>query len=1337
MGVLPPRRRRRHPRRREGRWPQRPVVSRRHHRPPPDHRPALRPRHARRIPHLGPRPASTDLRAAGVLLRRSPPAANAAAADHLFAGAELHNLYGPTEAAVDVTAEPVHAHALDAVVTVPIGVPVANTVTRVLDTWLRPVPVGVTGELYLGGIQLADGYLARPDLTATRFIADPHTHTGTGTGTSQRLYRTGDLVRWNTDGHLDYLGRSDDQVKIRGFRIELDEIRTVLEHHPAVSTAIVIAVEPTTSTGTYLAAYHTGTDIDPDELRAFLTARLPDYMVPTVFIPITTIPVTPNGKLDRRALPTPDLTGALAGGHAPTTATETVLATVFADILHLPTDTPPSIDDDFFRLGGDSISSIQVVTRARRAGITITAAEIFTHRTIHALAHIADTRTHNESGLTAVTTAPLLPIAARYIDRPGFDHFTQSFVFTTPADLTTDTLQRILSRIAAAHPTLGARIRRFETWEFTLPPTTVEPPIETLTVSDGWSSPQWLTTVDDLVTRMSLQLDPTNGILWRAMWCTNSGDSTGRLVMVIHHLAVDGVSWRILEDDLAHAWTLDTGTTTTELLPVGTSITTWTHALTERAHDRDLTDQLEHWTTVADATHPLFGDRSIDPDRDTHATTGHIHLTVPADLTATLLGDVTTTLTASVEDILLTALTIATSAWRARRGLDPLPITIGMEGHGRQETLVPGADLSRSIGWFTTWYPLLADLTDLDPHHTITDPTLAADAVLRIKDALARIPDRGIGHGILTHLNPDVALPTTTPDIGFNYLGNFTNSTVGDRPWTSAPEIPGIRGHLPPELPAAAVIDINIAAVSDTDGATTLDGSFAYAQNILTSEHAHELVQLWTTALHTLATYTGRRRRSLTDLTASGMTYGDLTVWEERYGEITDVQPLTPLQHGMVFESLLRAVTGTDVYLTHTGVTVTGPLDLDRLRTALTRLTDTHPNLKAAIAPAANGDYVAVIPAHATVTLSHTNLDASQHDSLDAATAIAAIIDEDRAIPMALDDAPLMRVTAVTTATDQHPLILTIHHAITDGWSTPLIKTLLRLLTTPPVPDPTYPTFLNWLTHHDHTTSLHTWSTALAQVTEPTLIATTPDTTNTSSTELPTELTYTIDTTLTHQLTTLARTHSTTLNSVIHTAWALTLSAITGQPTITFGTTVSGRPAHIDGIDTAVGMFLKLHPATFHLLNPPFHHSSTYPPSLSFVHPPPSSTTSPSRLLPPTITESTTPSPHSSTPPYAPSPPHPTPASPPYPSSPTTNATTSHTGPPDPHNPQPTPPSTHSSAPKPSTPPTPSPSPTTHRRNGRTQRSTPAQTRWRTYSSNTASRSATASQSYSPAAWTW
>ncbi|TGD36129.1 amino acid adenylation domain-containing protein, partial [Brevibacterium aurantiacum] len=241
------------------------------------------------------------------------PAATAVEADRVFAHAELHNLYGPTEASVDVTGHPVVPDELVDATVVPVGVPVANTVVRVLDSWLRPVPTGVVGELYLGGIQLADGYVGRHGLTAERFIADPDTHDGS------RLYRTGDLVKWNNTGQLEYLGRADDQVKIRGYRIEVDEIRSVIEDHEDVSSAAVIAADHPAG-GKYLAAYYTTTDhADSDgqgtsvstgldeALRSFAADRLPEYMVPTVFIRIDSFPTTPNGKLDRRALPAPDL----------------------------------------------------------------------------------------------------------------------------------------------------------------------------------------------------------------------------------------------------------------------------------------------------------------------------------------------------------------------------------------------------------------------------------------------------------------------------------------------------------------------------------------------------------------------------------------------------------------------------------------------------------------------------------------------------------------------------------------------------------------------------------------------------------------------------------------------------------------------------------------------------------------------------------------------------------------------------------------------------------------------------------------------------------------------
>ncbi|MGW6442859.1 amino acid adenylation domain-containing protein [Lentzea sp. NPDC055074] len=293
--------------------------------------------------------------------------------------AVLHNFYGSTEVTGDGTL---------AVITgdTPIGVPVANTTARVLDAWLRPVPVGVTGELYLGGVQLADGYVARPGLTADRFVADPFGEDGA------RLYRTGDVVRWNSLGQLEYLGRSDDQVKIRGYRVEPGEVRAVLEQHPGVSGAAIVALDHPAG-GKYLAAYITTTDpVSFDALREHLARSLPDYMVPTTFTRLDRFPLTPNGKLDRRALPQPDLTAGATDGRSPRTDAEIVLAGIFRDVLHLDTDL--GVDSDFFRLGGHSLLAARVVARANaQLGAALTLRDVFDHPRISELAQIADTST--------------------------------------------------------------------------------------------------------------------------------------------------------------------------------------------------------------------------------------------------------------------------------------------------------------------------------------------------------------------------------------------------------------------------------------------------------------------------------------------------------------------------------------------------------------------------------------------------------------------------------------------------------------------------------------------------------------------------------------------------------------------------------------------------------------------------------------------------------------------------------------------------------------------------------------------------------------------------------
>ncbi|NEA32354.1 amino acid adenylation domain-containing protein [Streptomyces sp. SID13031] len=412
------------------------------------------------------------------------PVSPAAGAVALFENADLHNLYGPTEAAVDVTAHPVVQAELVDAAGVPIGVPVANTTTRVLDAWLRPVPVGVAGELYLGGVQLADGYVARAGLTAGRFVADPFSADGT------RLYRTGDVVQWNSEGQLEYLGRSDDQVKIRGYRIELGEIRAVLEQYPGVSGAAVVTLDHPAG-GQYLAAYVTtaGTAnaedaVLFDALREHLAQSLPDYMVPATFTRLDGFPVTANGKLDRNALPQPNLAAGTTDGRPPETDTEIALAGVFRDVLHLSDDIDLGVDNDFFRLGGDSISAARLVAYAREHKLTFKLSDVFVRRTVGALAALLAPSTHG-----AISAEPVLVPTPAALERlREMDTAPDEYVFTEPISLpaqstsesVVSSFRSLVATTDALRLSVDATSRRL--WfTYLLPPETVQPQTVDLT----------------------------------------------------------------------------------------------------------------------------------------------------------------------------------------------------------------------------------------------------------------------------------------------------------------------------------------------------------------------------------------------------------------------------------------------------------------------------------------------------------------------------------------------------------------------------------------------------------------------------------------------------------------------------------------------------------------------------------------------------------------------------------------------------------------------------------------------------------------------------------------
>ncbi|MEE1781909.1 amino acid adenylation domain-containing protein, partial [Streptomyces sp. SP17BM10] len=705
-------------------------------------------------------------------------------------GVTAYNLYGPTEATVD------SATTSTADTDRPlVGRPVANARALVLDERLRPVPAGVAGELYLAGAGLARGYLGRPDLTAERFTADPYGPAGS------RMYRTGDVVRWTADGRLDYLGRSDDQVKIRGFRIELGEIETVLARYEGALRSAVVVREDRPGIKrlvAYVVPRGSGA-LDEAVLRAHLAAALPEYMVPSAFVALDALPLTANGKLDRRALPAPEYRGT-GRGRPPRTPAEEVLCGIFRDLLGVA---EVSAEDGFFELGGDSIVSIQLVSRARKAGLVFTAREVFRHRTPEALAAVAGTADAlpvEEAG-AAYGLVPQTPIVGWLRELGGaVDGFSQTMVVRTPVGATFERLADALQTVLDHHDVLRARlVRGADAWNLDVPEPGTVRATDVLRRAEG----------ADLATEAraaQLRLDPDAGVMLQAVW----SEEQNRLLVMAHHLVVDGVSWRILLPDLAHAYE------GTALEPVPTSFRRWAQQLT--ALDRSA--ELPLWQAQSDGFDGVDGGDAplaeLDPAVHTAATVRHLSLTLPSDVTAALLTDTATRYRATVNDVLLTGFALAVNAWR---GGDATPVLVELEGHGR-ENVVEHADTTRTAGWFTSMFPVR-----LDPG-TGADPARALKAV---KEQLHALPDNGIGYGLLR----GALEGAPRPQLGFNYLGRFAAGET-DADWALCTDV-ALGDGRDPAMPLAHAVDLN-AATLDTAEGPQLTADWSWPDGLLTEE---------------------------------------------------------------------------------------------------------------------------------------------------------------------------------------------------------------------------------------------------------------------------------------------------------------------------------------------------------------------------------------------------------------------------------------------------------------------------------------------------------------------
>jgi amino acid adenylation domain-containing protein/non-ribosomal peptide synthase protein (TIGR01720 family) len=652
-------------------------------------------------------------------------------------GDRLINAYGPTEATVVATWSKPLTPDQGAP---PIGRPIWHTRALVLDADLRPVPVGVPGELYVAGIGLARGYLGRPGLTATRFVANPHGVPG------ERMYRTGDLVRWHRNGELEFLGRADDQVKVRGFRIELGEVEAVLRDHPDVTDAVA-AVRPDTAGHKRLVGYVVPAgDRVPSggELRDFLAERLPEYLVPTGYAVLDRLPMSPNGKVDRRALPEPDLTPAAADHVAPRTPVEATLARIWADVLGIDR---VGITDNFFALGGDSILSVQVVARARRHGLYLSTKDLFNARTIAELATVVTVETGTEDRTEVTGPVPLTPIQQWFLTsgRTNPHHFNQAHHVELPTEPDLPALRTALDALLAHHDALRLRFHHDDSgWQ---QQHASHQPVDILDVHE-LPSPEH-PAVTELADAAHAGFDLATGPLLRAALFRFTDGSHPRLLLVAHHLVIDGVSWRLLLDDLDTAYHQALRGETVDLGAKTTSWQRWSTALTELVASGGLDHELDYWSTTG-ADGDLPAGWTTDP-----AGTDAVEVALDEADTEALLRAAPTRYRTRVNDVLLAALTCALTRWTGR---DRVAVTL--EGHGREDIL--DLDVSRTVGWFTTMFPVALTVPDGD-WRTI---------VRAVRKQLRAMPGNGFGYGALAYLGtlePQAPLPR----LSFNYLGQF------------------------------------------------------------------------------------------------------------------------------------------------------------------------------------------------------------------------------------------------------------------------------------------------------------------------------------------------------------------------------------------------------------------------------------------------------------------------------------------------------------------------------------------------------------------------------------
>jgi len=722
------------------------------------------------------------------------------------------NGYGPTESTTFTCCYPVPGQVDEALPSIPIGRPIGNTQVYILDSRLQVVPIGVAGELHIGGDGLARAYLHHSQLTAEKFIPNPFGKPGS------RLYKTGDLSRYLADGQIEFLARIDDQVKIRGFRIEPGEIESTLAQHPAVKETAVIA-RPMTSGESRLIAYivaDQGQALTTSGVRSFLKDKLPDYMIPATFLFLDSLPLMRNGKVDRQALPLPDAERPEVDSvfMPPLTKTERLLSDIWSQALGVK---KVGILDNFFELGGDSILGIQIMARARDAGIHLTIKQLFQHQTIADLTLVvSESSTIQAEQDIVVGPVPLTPIQHWFFEQDVTDphHWNFSILLETRYALDADLLARVVRKLLSHHDALRLRfIKEGSEWHQMNAGPSEELPLTRIDLSH-LNQQEQRAEIEAEATRLQRSLDLSRGPLVRVASFNLGEKKTGRLLLVLHHLMTDIISRRILIEDLQVGYRQAERGEEINLGAKTTSYKRWAERLAEYAQTDAAHSELDYWQAELSQA---FGQVPVDYEEgeNTEASVREVVVKLDEEQTQKLLKEVPGVYQTQINEVLLAGLAGAVRGWGGEGG-----IMVDMEGHGR-ETEEEEEEVSRTVGWFTRIYPVVMKRGGEEE---------MGERLKGMKEQVRGMPGGGKGYGVLRYLSQRaeaVEQMSSLPQaqISFNYLGRSGPSLSNDSLFAPAPESTG-----PSRSPRAKrrhLLEINGAVVNHC-----LHMVWAYSENV-------------------------------------------------------------------------------------------------------------------------------------------------------------------------------------------------------------------------------------------------------------------------------------------------------------------------------------------------------------------------------------------------------------------------------------------------------------------------------------------------------------------------